>query len=127
VEQKNSTLVRAYVGYQRLETPGQRVALNALYDQLWVYYNLFQLLLHLVGKQVLDGKLHRRWDQAQTPYQRLIASGTLPPEQRDHLDALYASTNPRQLREEIYQAVGRLWQTPVSPDAINPKEDALLR
>jgi hypothetical protein len=38
VEQKNATLVRAYVGYQRLETPRQWVALNALYDQLWVYY-----------------------------------------------------------------------------------------
>lgn len=38
VEQKNSTLVRAYVGYERLDRGGQCAALNALYDQLWVYY-----------------------------------------------------------------------------------------
>ncbi len=37
VEQKNATLVRAYVGYERLDTQGQCAALNALYDQLWVY------------------------------------------------------------------------------------------
>jgi len=127
VEQKNSTLVRAYVGYQRLETAGQWVALNALYDQLWVYYNLFQPVLHLIGKEVKDGKLHRRWDQAQTPYQRLVASGTLAPEQQERLAALYASTNPRQLREEIYQAVEQLWQSPISPITNNQKEAALLR
>ena len=51
VEQKNATLVRAYLGYERLETPGQCTALNALYDQLWVYYNLFQPVLHLVGQE----------------------------------------------------------------------------
>ena len=127
VEQKNATLVRAYLGYQRLETPRQCVALNALYDQLWVYYNLFQPVLHLVGKEVVNGKFHRQWDQAQTPYQRLVASGTLAPEQQDRLATLYASTNPRRLREEIYQAVERLGQKPISPNTTNQKEAALLR
>jgi hypothetical protein len=112
VEQKNATLVRAYVGYERLDTPGQCVALGALYDQLWLYYNLFQPVLHLVGKEVVNGKLRRQWDRAQTPYQRLLASGVLSPEQEARLAGLYAETNPRQLRETIYQAVERLWQKP---------------
>jgi len=127
VEQKNSTLVRAYVGYGRLDTPGQWVALNALYDQLWVYYNLFQPVLHLVGKEVVDGKLHRKWDQAQTPYQRLLASGVLSPEQEARLATLYARTNPRQLRRAIYQAVELLWESPQSPNTTNRKEAALPR
>ena len=75
----------------------------------------------------MNGKLHRQWDQAQTPYQRLVASGTLAPEQRERLAALYASTNPRRLREEIYQSVERLWQSPISPNTTNRKEEALLR
>ena len=33
VEQKNATLVRAYTGYDRLDSWGQCAALNALYDQ----------------------------------------------------------------------------------------------
>ena len=41
VEQKNSTLVRSYVGYERLDNGAQYAALDALYDQLWLYYNLF--------------------------------------------------------------------------------------
>ena len=36
VEQKNATLVRAYIGFQRLDTPAQCAALNALYEDLWV-------------------------------------------------------------------------------------------
>ena len=124
VEQKNATLVRAYVGYERLDTPGQCVALNALYDQMWVYYNLFQPALHLVDKVVTDGKLRRKWDQAQTPYQRLVTSGALSVEEQGRLAVLYAQTNPRQLREAIYQAVERLWQHPKPAQATNPKEAA---
>jgi hypothetical protein len=127
VEQKNATLVRAYVGYERLDTKGQCAALNVLYDQLWVYYNLFQPVLHLVSKEVINGKLRRRWDLAQTPYQRLLASGILSPEQKTRLAALYARTNPRQLRETIYQSLERLWQHPNSANPTKREEVALLR
>jgi hypothetical protein len=127
VEQKNATLVRAYVGYERLDSRGQCAALNVLYDQLWVYYNLFQPVLHLVGKVVVDGKLRRKWDQAQTPYQRLVASEILSQEQEARLAALYAGTNPRQLRKAIYQAVERLWQLPKPANISNRKEEPLLR
>src|SRR5438105_8023381 len=47
VEQKNETLVRHYFGHLRLSTPEQIAAANALYEQMWVYYNLFQPVLHL--------------------------------------------------------------------------------
>jgi hypothetical protein len=127
VEQKNGTLVRAYVGYERLDTGEQCAALNALYDQLWVYYNLFQPVLHLVGKEVVGGKLRRKWDLAQTPHQRLLASGILSPEQEARLAALYAGTNPRHLREASYQALERLWQHPNSANANKREEAALLR
>ena len=125
VEQKNATLVRAYVGYQRLETPGQYAALNTLYDQMWVYYNLFQPVLHLVGKEVVNGKLRRQWDRAQTPYQRLVASGILSAVPQARLAALYAGTNPRQLREAIYHAVEQLWQHPQPALESNRKEVAM--
>lgn len=127
VEQKNGTLVRAYVGYQRLDSGGQCAALNALYDQLWVYYNLFQPVLHLVGKEIVHRKLRRKWDQARTPHQRLLASGILSPAQQTRLAALYAGTNPRQLRMAIYQAVEQLWQHPNYPNATSQKEALLLR
>ena len=127
VEQKNATLVRAYLGYERLDTLGQCAALNVLYSQLWVYYNLFQPVLHLVGKDLVNGKLQRRWDRAQTPYQRLLASGVLSPEQETRLTRLYAKTNPRQLRETIYQALERLWLKPEMRQAPRTEKALSLR
>ncbi|GAC1614870.1 MAG: DDE-type integrase/transposase/recombinase [Gemmatimonadaceae bacterium] len=110
VEQKNDTLVRAYVGYDRLDTREQRDALNLLYEQLWVYYNLFQPVLHLIAKERQADRVIRKWDEAQTPYQRVVAAGGVDAATRTRLDALHAATNPRQLRREIYAGLARLWE-----------------
>jgi hypothetical protein len=113
VEQKNDTLVRAFLGPLRLDTPQQAAALDALYDQMWLYYNFFQPVLHLVEKVVQDGKLKRRWDTAATPYQRLVGTGILDKEGQCQLDHLYTQTNPRQLRTQIYQQLDTLWKDSV--------------
>lgn len=108
VEQKNATLVRAYFGDARLETPEQCAALNALYERLWVYYNLFQPVLRLREKDCREGRLTRRWDAARTPLARLLASGVLSAERRGALEELHRSTNPRALRRAIYEQRDRL-------------------
>ena len=127
VEQKNSTLVRAYVGYDRLDTKAQCADLNALYDQLWLYYNLFQPVMHMISKEVSDGKLRRKHDRAQTPYQRLLSTHILSPEEETRLAGLYSQTNPRQLRADVYKAVETLWDTPVASNKSYTKEAVLLR
>jgi hypothetical protein len=102
VEQKNSSLVRAYLGNIRLDTPTQCADLNALYERMWLYYNLFQPVLHLVEKTAVGTQVRRRWDTAQTPYERLAAARALPAREQGALDGLYQTTNPRALRREIY-------------------------
>ncbi len=111
VEQKNDTLVRQYFGQLRLDTPSQVAAGNALYARMWLYYNLFQPVMHLTEKIVEGDKVRRKWDQAQTPYQRLLATGVLSPEQQERLNALYEQTNPLLLREAIYTGLAVLWDT----------------
>src|SRR5215469_5760487 len=110
VEQKHDTLVRQYVGHLRLDTASQVTALDALYEQMWLYYNLFQPVLHLCEKTIVGDKVHRKWDQAKTPYERLLASGILSPEQQACLQQLYEQTNPLQLREAIYRQLATLWE-----------------
>jgi hypothetical protein len=110
VEQKNDTLVRQYFGDLRLDTAEQLEELNALYEQMWLYYNFFQPVLHLKEKTVVGDHVQSKWDQAQTPFERLKATGSLSPEQLQRLQALYEQTNPRHLREEIYQQLTHLWQ-----------------
>ena len=117
VEQKNDSLVRAYFGSARLDTLEQWSALNAIYDQMWLYYNLFQPVLRLTEKAVIDGRLRRRWAPAQTPFARVCATGVLSAEQRQTLDAQYAATNPRGLRRAIYAAIAQVWEPAMSVSA----------
>lgn len=123
VEQKNSTLVRAYLGYDRLDSVAQTLAANRLYELMWIYYNLFQPVMHLVEKEVLrqDGqpaRIKRRHDQARTPFDRLSATNAILPEHREQLDALRAAINPRQPRQHIYDAIDHLFSLPcTSPGA----------
>jgi hypothetical protein len=109
VEQKNDTLVRQYFGDLRFDCPEQIEAMNALYEQMWIYYNLFQPVMHLIEKTAVGDKVRRTWDQARTPFERLKATGKLSPEQEQRLQRLYEQTNPRHLREEIYQGLAQLW------------------
>ena len=109
VEQKNDTLVRQYFGQLRLDTLSQIAAGNALYERMWLYYNLLQPVMHLSEKIIAGEKVRRKWDQAQTPYQRLLATGVLSPEQQERLNTLYEQTNPLLLREEISTGLAVLW------------------
>ena len=109
VEQKNDTLVRQYFGDLRFDRPEQIEAMNALYEQMWIYYNLFQPAMHLSEKTVVGDKVRRKWDQACTPFERLKATGKLSAQQEQRLQTLYEQTNPQQLREEIYHRLAQLW------------------
>jgi hypothetical protein len=117
VEQKNNTLVRRYFGDQRFDSVAQTRALNDLYDVMWLYYNFFQPVMRLQEKSVVTdshGRTHlkRRFDRAQTPFERLCASGVLSTEQQAHWRAYRDAINPRQLRRTIYQLIDRLSRLP---------------
>jgi hypothetical protein len=121
IEQKNATLVRAYIGHNRLDTVGQANLLNSLYDRLWLYYNLFQPVMRLEEKVILplpDGRRHtrRRYERAQTPFDRLCATDILSAATRHQLEALRLATNPRQLRQEIYHLLATLHRMPCATD-----------
>jgi hypothetical protein len=94
VEQKNDSFVRQYLGSDRLETPTQIQAANALYERMWLYSNLFQPVLHLTEKGKKADRVVRTWDQAQTPCTRLLATGQRSPVQHERVQVLYEQTNP---------------------------------
>ena len=117
VEQKNSTLVRAYLGYDRLDTVAQTLAVNQLYDKMWVYYNLFQPVMRLsekiwIREEGQSSRTKRRFDKAATPFDRLCATKAISPERKEQLEALRDQTNPRQLRQEIYDLIDYIASLP---------------
>lgn len=117
VEQKNSSLVRSYFGFARLDTVEQVKAMNRLYEKLWLYYNLFQPVLRLSEKEVIpqEGGAYRvryRHGLAHTPFDRLCALGAISQEKKEALLQLRARTNPRRLRAEIRELAAAILRMP---------------
>lgn len=109
VEQKNWSIVREHVGYDRLEGEREQKRLQALYQQLRLYVNFFQPCLKLTHKQRDGAKVTKRYDKAQTPYQRLLSRQVLTDEQTKALTAQYESLNPAQLWRDLGTLKERLW------------------
>lgn len=117
VEQKNSTLIRTYLGYERFDTVAQVLAINFLYDKMWAYYNLFQPVMHLVEKEIIReegqvARVRRRHDSARTPFDRLCETEAILPSHREQLESLRDSINPRCLRQEIYDDIEKIFNLP---------------
>lgn len=79
---------------------------------MWLYYNLFQPAPHLIQKEVIGGKLRRKWDTATTPYHRVWATNILTRDWQATPDARQQQTNPRQLRQQIQDQLHPLWRLP---------------
>jgi hypothetical protein len=120
VEQKNSTLVRAYLGPARFDTVDQTNAINQLYRKMWLYYNFFQPVMRLVDKTTIPSppapgqplRIRRHFDQPHTPLDRLCATDVISEGQKQELRTLRDQTNPRQLRREIYQLLDHIFSLP---------------
>lgn len=110
VEQKNWSVVRHTVGYDRWETPEERNLLASIYSDLRVYVNFFQPVLKLVGKVQVDGKTIKQYDQASTPFRRVLASDQVSFELKTSLINQFILLNPVLLRRQIDQKVAQLWK-----------------
>lgn len=110
VEQKNWSVVRHMIGYDRLETADELDLLNSIYQDLRLYVNFFQPVLKLIAKEQVDGKTIKRYDQAATPFRRILASDLISPDVKANLINLYVHLNPVTLRNSIDQKTARLWK-----------------
>jgi hypothetical protein len=109
VEQKNGAIVRHLIGYDRFVSRAAFAQLQRVYDVVRLHINFFQPVQKLVTKSRHGARTHRVYDRAQTPYQRLCATGVLAPAQRAELERLYQTLNPLQLRRDLDTALDRLW------------------
>ena len=109
VEQKDCSVVRRLIGYDRYNSRAALEALNRVYDLTRLYVNFFQPVMKLVGKTRHGAKVHKVYDTAQTPYQRLLKTGVLTEAKRQELAATYYHLNPVTLLRQINENLERLW------------------
>jgi hypothetical protein len=103
VEQKNWAVVRRLVGYSRLEEPALP-ALQRVHELANDLVNFLQPVRKLIGKERHGARVHKHYDQARTPYRRLLASGGLQASQAAELTERYASLDPLALRRDLEAA-----------------------
>jgi hypothetical protein len=110
VEQKNWSVVRHTVGYDRWESEEDYLLLQSIYQDLRLYINFFQPVLKLIAKERVGTQTIRRYDDAQTPYQRVMAHPDIPLEVKARLTYQYVQLNPVTLRHSLDEKVARLWK-----------------
>jgi len=111
VEQKNSTHVRRPFGYLRYDTLEEIDIMNDLYrNDLRLFKNLFQPVMKLKEKVRIKGKIHRKYDEAKTPYRRIMESDQFAQETKDKLREVYENINPAELKRNIDVKIKKLYE-----------------
>jgi hypothetical protein len=110
VEERNGHVVRAYVGYIRLDAPETVAALNDLYDVLTPYLNHFIASCRIVSKE----RVGARWKVtrekiAKTPYQRVLERSDVARNIKQKLRDEHAQLNPKDMKKEIDRLTKRVF------------------
>ena len=128
VEQKNWSVVRRLVGYDRYNSRPALEALNRVYNLTRLYVNFFQPVMKLLDKTRSGVKVHKVYDTAQTPYQRLLKAGILTEVKQRELPAVYSGLNPVLLLKQINSNLEQLWRLAQHPASLgNRNFDAIRR
>jgi hypothetical protein len=108
VEQKNWSVIRRAVGYARYDNDKELNILNKLYSYLRLYVNFFQPVRKLIKKERIGSKVIKRYDEAKTPYQRVLESPNIKDEIKVKLRKEYDMLNPAELKRKITKLQNRL-------------------
>jgi hypothetical protein len=110
VEQKNGNVIRRLVGYERYSSQAAYQSLERLYFTVRLYLNFFQPTMKLISKTRHGAKVHKVYEKAQTPYQRLLKLGVLSPVSQAELASIYSGLNPVLLLRQINTNLAQLWK-----------------
>lgn len=110
VEQKNGQIVRQFIGYDRFEGVEPCRILDELYRHLRLYVNFFQPSMKLVSKKREGSKVVRKYDRAQTPYQRVLSDFRVAKQAKRRLRSQFAELDPVALLIEIQHLQNQLWR-----------------
>jgi hypothetical protein len=103
IEQKNWTHVRQWFGYERHDNPEVAALINDLSSgELRQFQNLFTPSMKLESRsKTAEGKEHRAYGKAVTPFERVLASAQVKAEKKAELKAIKARLNPFALEAGI--------------------------
>jgi len=102
VEEKNGSIIRKVTGYNRFEGFAAEQSLYNLYKKLRLYINYFHPSLKLKSRIRDGGKVTKIYDEAKTPYRRLLNSN-ISEKIKNNLGMEYDSLDPVNLLSQVQE------------------------
>jgi hypothetical protein len=109
IEEKNWTIVRQYIGYDRLDKTAQLEMLNNLYrEKLNYFINYFLPSVKLISKQRIGARIKKKYDKPKTPFQKLFESKYIDRDKKLELLRIFDRLNPFKLQESIKKGISSI-------------------
>ena len=108
VEQKNWTHVRQLVGYLRFDTEHELALLNQIWELDGVFTNYLLAQQKLIEKHRHGAKVTKRYDVAQTPYERALVHEGVTEEARTLMNATFAGVHMASIHDQIQRLSSEL-------------------
>ena len=102
IEEKNWSIIRQYLGYNRFEQVELVDELNQIYSSEWrLLMNFFRPSSKLQEKIRIEGKVKKVYDTPKTPYQRLLESNKISDFEKEKLKSQFVKLNPFKLQKAM--------------------------
>ena len=85
--------------------------MNKINAKLSLYNNYFQPVMKLKEKIRVGSKVKRIYDEAKTPFARVLERKEISEDKKQKLRSIYATLNPKQLLKEINDLIDQLLST----------------
>jgi hypothetical protein len=108
VEQKNWSIVRRNIGYDRYEGEEALQTMNEYYELLRLHTNFFLPSAKLMSKSRDGAKIRKKYEPPQTPYKRLQSSPYIEKGEKEHLEEIWLTLNPAELKRDMLKLMDRL-------------------
>lgn len=127
VEQKNFTHVRQLLGYGRYGDIELVALVNNLYETAWLpMRNYFTPVMKLVEKKRVGSKVTKKYDEPQSPCDRLLNCPKVSTEIKRDLKAKRAQLDPIELAKSIEVKLQKIYQLIEQSEAQRAEEDQWL-
>jgi len=109
VEQKNWSVVRQLIGYDRYESAAAQAQMERVHEILRVYVNAYQPVMKLVGKERVGARVRKHYDVPRTPYRRALEAAVMLPQAQALFEQQMQAQGPLALRRRLEVELDRLW------------------
>lgn len=101
VEERNGHVLRKFFGYPRLDKKELLEDFNVLADKINLFVNHFKPVRRTIQKDKINSKYIRKFDNARTPYLRVLENDSISQEIKDKLKQEHEELDVLFLKKEI--------------------------